>query len=141
LLRAVVDTNVLVSAVIKPRGATGPVLRHLRNADFVLIYSEPLLTEVADVLNRPRLRDKYGLTPQDVETVVALILFRGEAVVPTRRITQVRDPRDNMVLEAAVDGRADVVVSGDNDLLSIEAFEAIRILPPAEFLALLSTGS
>lgn len=78
---------------------------------YVLSYSEPLLTELADVLNRPRIRDKCGLTPDDIETLVALVLLRGEGVVPTRRVTICRDPKDNMILEAAADGRADAIVS------------------------------
>ena len=133
-MRAVIDTNILVRAVIKPLGTVGPVLRRLRDGDYILVYSEPLITEFVDVLNRPRIKDKYGLAPEDIETVVALILLRGEAVVPTRRITICRDPDDNMFLEAAVDGGADIIVSGDDDLLEIEAFEGIPIVRPGEFL-------
>lgn len=57
----------------------------------------------ADNLNRPRIRDKYGLRQDDIETVVALILMRSEAVVPSRRITICCDPKDNVFLEAAAD--------------------------------------
>ncbi len=135
MIRAVVDTNILVSAVIKPSGALGEVLGRLRDGDFVLLYSEPILTEVVDVLNRPRIRDKYGLDASDIEIVVALVLLRGEAVVPTRRITVCRDPKDNMFLEAAADGSASMIVSGDDDLLDLEMFEGIPIITPADFLA------
>ena len=137
-MRAVIDTNILVRAVIKPLGTLGPVLRRLRDGDYVEIYSEPLITELVDVLNRPRIKDKYGLAPEDIETIIALILLRGEAVVPTRRITICRDPKDNMFLEAAVDGGADIIVSGDDDLLEIEAFERMPIVSPGEFLSKLS---
>jgi len=135
LIRAVVDTNILVRAVIKPLGTVGPVLRRLRDGAYVLIYSEPLLTELVDVLNRPRIKDKYRLAPEDIETIVALILLRGEAIVPRRRITICRDPKDNMFLEAAADGMADAIVSGDDDLLELNDFEGIPIVTPAEFLA------
>jgi putative PIN family toxin of toxin-antitoxin system len=141
LLRAVVDTNILVRAVIKPLGSVGPVLRRLRDGAYVLLYSEPLLTELVDVLNRPRIRDKYSLTPDDIETVVALVLLRGEGIVPTRRIDICRDPKDNMLLEAAADGNADVIVSGDKDLLDLEAFEEIPIVGPADFLARLGEAA
>jgi putative PIN family toxin of toxin-antitoxin system len=135
LIRAVVDTNILVRAVIKPLGTVGPVLRRLRDGDYVLLSSEPILTELVDVLNRPHIRDKYGLAPEDIGTIVALILLRGEAVVPKRRITICRDPKDNMFLEAAAAGSADFIVSGDDDLLDLEAFEGIPIVKPFEFLA------
>ncbi len=134
-MRAVVDTNILVRSVIKPLGTVGPVLHRLRDGDYVLLYSEPIITELVDVLNRPHIRDKYDLSSEDIETIVTLILLRGEAVVPTRRITICRDPKDNMFLEAAVDGGADVIVSGDNDLLKLESFEGIPVITPSEFLA------
>ena len=81
-MRAVVDTNILVRAVIKPSGTVGPVLLRLRHGDYTLLYAQSLLEELIDVLNRPRIRDKYRLTDQDIQTVVSLILLRGEAVVP-----------------------------------------------------------
>lgn len=123
--------------MIKPLGTVGPVLRRLRDGAYVLLYSEPLITELVDVLNRPRIRDKYGLDQDDIEAVVALILLRGEAVVPSRRITICRDPKDNMFLEAAADAEADILVSGDKDLLDLENFEGIPIVTPAVFLGTL----
>lgn len=135
MIRAVVGTNILVRAVIKPFGTVGPVLRHLRDGDYTILYSEPILTELVDVLNRPRIRDKYGLALEDIETVVGLILLRGESIVPKRRITICRDPKDNMLLEAAADGNADMIVSGDDDLLDLGAFEEIPVTTASEFLA------
>ena len=93
------------------------------------------MTELVDVLNRPHIRDKYGLAQEDIETVVALILLRGEAIVPRRRITICRDPKDNMFLEAAADSLADAIVSGDDDLLELNDFEGIPIITSAEFLS------
>jgi len=141
LIRAVIDTNIIIRAVIKPQGTVGPVLRLLRNGDYILLYSDPLLTELADVLNRPRIRDKYGLSTEDIETVLALILLRGEAVTIIRRIEVCRDPKDNMILEAAVAGGADWIVSGDDDLLTIREFEGIPVVVPAEFLRRLEEDS
>ncbi len=91
-----------------------------------------------DVLNRPRLRAKYGLRPEDAAAVLKLILLRGAEVRPTRRITVCRDPKDDKFLEVAVAGRADAIVSGDLDLLVLSPFEGIPILEPAEFLARLA---
>jgi len=110
-------------------------MRRLRDSSYVLLYSESLQTELLDVLNRPHIRDKYNLAPEDIETVVALILLRGEAIVPRRRITICRDPKDNMFLEAAADGMADAIVCGRDDLLELNDFEGIPIVTPAEFLA------
>ena len=138
--RAVVDTNILIRALIKPQGTVGPVLTRLRDGDYTLLYAEPLLDELMAKLALPRIRDKYHLADDDVETVLALILLRGESVMPQRRITACRDPKDNVVLEVAVAGEADYIVTGDNDLLVLHPFEDTPIVGPAEFLEALETA-
>ena len=129
-MRAVVDTNVLVSALILPHGSVGPVLLRLRQGEYTLLYAQSLLEELVDVLNRPRIRHKYGLSQEDIQSVVGLIILRGEAVIPERRIAACRDPRDDKFLEVAVAGRADVIVSSDQDLLALHPCENIRGIPP-----------
>jgi putative PIN family toxin of toxin-antitoxin system len=136
-MRVVADTNVLVRALIMPHGTVGPVLLRLRQGHYTLLYAQSLLEELLDVLNRPRIRHKYGLTEEDIETVVGLILLRGEGVVPEQRISACRDPKDEKFLEVAVAGKADVIVSGDQDLLALHPFAGIPILPPADFLRML----
>lgn len=137
-MRVVVDTNILVSAVIKPTGAVGPVLIALRKGRYTILYAQPLLTELVDVINRPRIRNKYGLTDEDIRTVIALILLRGEAVMPQEKITACRDPDDNKFLEVAVAGDADLIVSGDGDLLVLNPFRDIPIVTPRAFLKMLT---
>lgn len=136
-MRAVIDTNILVRALIMPHGSVGPVLQRLRQGDYTILYAPPLLAELVDVLNRPRIRTKYDLSDEDIKTVLSLILLRGETITPTRTITACRDPKDNKFLEVAVAGQADAIVSGDEDLLVLDPFEGIPIISPAEFLKLL----
>jgi putative PIN family toxin of toxin-antitoxin system len=133
-MRAVIDTNILVRAVIKPQGTVGPILLRLRRGDYTLLYSQPLLEELVDVLSRPRLRRKYGVNDDDIKTIISLILLRGEVVTPTQPITVCRDPKDNKFLEAAVAGQAEAIVSGDEDLLILDPFVGIPILRSAAFL-------
>jgi putative PIN family toxin of toxin-antitoxin system len=141
LIAAVVDTNILVRAVNKPTGSVGPVLERLRDKDYLLIYSEPLLSEFVDVINRPRIRDKYHITPEDISTVVALLILRGREIRSVERIEICRDPKDNMVLEAAIAGEAQVIVSGDEDLLTLDPFRGISIVSPSKFLEMLDRES
>jgi putative PIN family toxin of toxin-antitoxin system len=136
-MRVVVDTNVLVRAVIRPQGTVGPMLLRLRQGEYTLLTSRALLEELIDVLNRPRIRGKYHLTDQDIQTVVGLLLLRGEQVMPTERIVTCRDPRDDKFLEVAVAGKADVIVSGDQDLLDLHPYAGIAIVPPNIFLRML----
>lgn len=136
-MRAVLDTNVFVSAVIRPGSRLGRVLDLFRGGAFTLLYSASLLAELRDVLGRAWVRERYNVTDEDVEALMGLLDERGEEVSPARRIAVCRDPEDDQVLEAAVAGRADVVVSGDADLLVHDPFERIRIVRPSEFLAML----
>ncbi|HET8630101.1 MAG TPA: putative toxin-antitoxin system toxin component, PIN family [Thermomicrobiales bacterium] len=136
-MRAVVDTNVLVSALIRREGAVGPVLAYLKEGAFTLLYTDQLLAELISVLARPRIRDKYLAGRADVGAILLTIAREGESVVTSRTITVCRDARDNWLLEAAVAGRADAVVTGDRDLLVLHPFEGIPIITPTSFLALL----
>lgn len=111
------------------------MLEELLDGTYRLIYSSALLDELIDVLGRPRFHTKYRIEQQEVEALVGLIVLKGELVVSTQTIRACRDPKDDMVLEAAVAARADIIVSGDKDLLVLNPFEGIPIVGPAEFLA------
>jgi putative PIN family toxin of toxin-antitoxin system len=139
-MRAVVDTNILVSAVITPHGSVGPVILRLRQGDYILLYANSLLAELVDVLNRPRIRQKYHLDDDDIATVISLILLLGEEVISRQRIVACRDPKDDKFLEVAVAGHANVIVTGDADLLIMNPFSGIPIIPPRAFLHMLDAG-
>ena len=136
-MRAVVDTNIVVRALIKPGGSVGPVLGCLRDGRYEALYSQEILEELVDVLARPRLRDKYSISDDLVESILKLILWRGEEIRPSRSLAVCRDLKNDKFLEVAVDGNADVIVSGDNDLLVLNPFEGIAIVPPVRFLEML----
>jgi len=134
-MRVAVDTGVLVSALIQPRGTTGEGLRALRDGRFTIVYSTPIVVEIIDVLGRPRIQSKYHVQPEDINALINLIRLRGELVIPIQNVTACRDPRDNKFLEAALAGEAEAVVTGDDDLLVLHPFEGIDILRPIELLA------
>ena len=135
MMRVVIDTNVMVSAAILPTGRLGAVILHLRQGDFVPLYSTETLEELAQVLARPRIRTKYGITDADIRALIDLVLLRGEAVARVTRVAVCRDPKDDVFLEVALAGRADYLVSGDDDLLTLHPFRGIPIITPAAFLA------
>ncbi|MCJ7433837.1 MAG: putative toxin-antitoxin system toxin component, PIN family [Anaerolineales bacterium] len=134
-MRAVIDTGVLVSALIRKQGTTGDVLNSLRDGRFIVIYTTDILVEVIDVLGRAKFRTKYHIEPDDITALINLIRLRGELVMPTQKITVCRDPKDDKFLEAALAAQTDCIVSGDADLLVLTPFQDIPILRPAEFLA------
>ena len=134
-MRAVIDTGVFVSGLIRRQGTTGDVLRALRDGRFTAIYSTDIVVEIIDVLGRAEFRSKYHIEPDDITALVNLIRLRGELVTPVRKVNACRDPKDDKFLEAALSTQTDCIVSGDDDLLDLTPFEEIPILRPAEFLA------
>lgn len=140
MIRAVVDTNILIRSVLKPKGPTGPILSQLKAGRFQLLFSAPLLEELAEVLSRPRFRDKYGVSAADVANILTLLVSEGEEVFPSVPIKACRDPKDNKFLEAALAGRADVIVTGDEDLFALHPFEGIQILGLTAFLDRLTSS-
>jgi putative PIN family toxin of toxin-antitoxin system len=137
MIRAVVDTNILIRSLIKPQGTVGPIISRLRDGDYTLVYSAPLVDELVAKLSLPRIQVKYHIRLEEIEALVALIVLQGEKVIPTRKVRVCRDPKDDMFIEAALAGEAQVVVTGDDDLLTLKEFETVRFVTPRAFLAAL----
>jgi putative PIN family toxin of toxin-antitoxin system len=131
-LRFVFDTNVIVSAALLagsiPRQAFDKALGEGR-----VLISVPTLLELAEVLSRKKL-NKYLLEEERMRFLVAL-LKEAELIDITEVVTECRDARDNKFLELAVSGRANCIVSGDEDLRILNPFRGIPILTPREFLS------
>jgi putative PIN family toxin of toxin-antitoxin system len=126
-VRVVIDTNVLVSFLINndsvPGRAVGQIIEH---------HTPLLSAETLRELVRPRLQ-RY-LDPRAAAEAVMLLTRIAEAIPTISRLEICRDPDDDRILELALDGRADFVVTGDSDLLSLAAFRDVRIVTPRLFL-------
>jgi putative PIN family toxin of toxin-antitoxin system len=130
--RVVLDTNILVSGLLG--GTATEVIKQWRAGAFTLIVSEKIMAEYEAVLSRP----KFKLPEWVIQELLGYIHEHAEWVIPYREIHEVtRDPSDNKFLEAAVSGQANWLVSGDNDLLGLNEFEGILVIPSWEFLRLL----
>ena len=123
-----------MSAIILPARSIGKVIFYLRRGKYTPLYCIDTLEELANVLGRPRIRDKYNVTEADIRAILDLILLKGELVQPGDLITESRDPKDDIFLSVAVAGLAELIVSGDDDLLSLTPFRGITILSPAAFI-------
>lgn len=130
-LRLVLDTNVIVSAVLAPGGKPRRCLERALGSD-LLVLTDETRAEMLDVLHRPRLQRFVVASERD--GVLARVAARSVRVGPSERITACRDPKDDKFLDAAVAGRVDYLVSGDEDLLVLNPFRGIPILRPAAFL-------
>jgi uncharacterized protein len=146
-VRVVVDTNVWVSTLLNRSGAPALVLAALKAGDFTLLTSEPLLAELAEVLLRPRIARKYGITPDDADELVALLRRRAHVVPVVGEVRLCRDPDDDMVIETALRGRADMLVTRDEDLKGTSEVAnalgpvGVAVVSVRRFLAALDEGN
>ncbi len=116
MIGLVLDTNVVVSAVINGSGFEAKVLDIAVAAKVKLYATDAILLEYGEVLSRP----KFGFKPADVSAVMRLIRMRAALVKPKRRLRVSPDEGDNRFLECAVEARADFLVTGN-----------LRHFPPA----------
>ncbi|MEX0777883.1 MAG: putative toxin-antitoxin system toxin component, PIN family [Phycisphaeraceae bacterium] len=132
-MRVVCDVNVVVSAALLP----GSIPHQALNRVLVtgrLVTSEDLIRTTRQTLLRPKF-ERYITEDERLEFLAALI-SDSELVAVTQRVTACRDVDDDMVLEAAVNGQATHIVTGDRDLLVLHPFRSIAILTPKDFVAL-----
>ena len=140
MIRAVLDSNVIVSGVIRQTGAPGQLLQAaLEAGTFILVTSPSLLQEVAETLWEEKIR-KYHRWSQERLLAFVARLHRQSQVTPGQLQLRViaDDPDDNAVLACASEGNAAYIVTGDGHLLTLDAYAGIRIVTPAHFLRALA---
>lgn len=131
--RIVADTNVLISAALRSRGIPRAAIDAVRSEDGLLLFSAETFAEIRTRLMRPKF-DRY--LEQQFRTSWLLQIEAVSKLVPiTGAALGCRDPDDDKLLETALAGEADCLVTGDRDLLSMTPFRGIPILSPADFLA------
>ena len=134
MIRAVLDTNVIVSGILHESGNPGNILKAvLGGTQLLLITSLPILREVGAVLQRPQITRRHGWDTREI----ALFLARLSAIsvlTPGRMELHVviEDPSDDMFLAAALEGDAAYIVSGDRHLLSLGRYQGVAIVSPAQ---------
>lgn len=133
-MRVVLDTNVLVSALLKRDSIPGRLLQAVWDGSLDLVLSEPLLTELRDVLDYPKIRRRLLANAIDRDLFLDLLpFFTIQVDVSGIQVPRPRDAADEMVLATFVAGQAEWLVSGDEDLLVLA--DQYPILTPAAFVA------
>lgn len=129
MIRVVIDTNIIVSAYLG--GTLEIIIRSLKAGKFILIVSKTIADEYLNVLSRP----KFGIEHSEFDDFASLLLVKAEFVTPLESVTAIEaDPSDNKFLEAALQGSAVYVVSGDSHLLELKTFRDIPIISAREFI-------
>jgi uncharacterized protein len=129
--RVVVDTNVLVSRLILPQSVPAHALRRVE-LQARLLVSEATMYELADVLARPKFDTYVNL--EDRRQFIRQLGGIAEFVPIIQIVHECRDPRDDKFLELALNGKADVIITGDEDLLKLHPWREIAILSPLNYL-------
>ncbi len=133
-IRVVVDTNIWISFLI------GKTIAGLSNAiinnSVQILFSEELFDELIEVLNRPKFR-KYFST-EDIYELVSLINTKVEWIKITNHFNDCRDAKDNFLLDLIVSGKADYLVTGDDDLITLNPYKNVNILHYRDFTEILN---
>lgn len=140
-MKAVLDANVFVSALINTRGKPRQILDLWREEAFELILSAAILDEIGRVLRYPKIAALHKLAEPELQEFLALLGEEGHVVEPVERLQVSPDEPDNRYIECALAGGADYLVTGDKlHLLPIGEYQGMQIVSPAMFLAVLQIG-
>jgi putative PIN family toxin of toxin-antitoxin system len=136
-MRAVLDTNVVVSAVLIRVGNERHILDAWRHGAFDLVLSPQLLEELGRVLSYPRIRDTRWMTEAEVVELLQILAEESIFVPGQLMVTASRDPTDDKFIVAALEADADYLVTGDKDLLTLGAYRDVKIVTPGAFRGIL----
>lgn len=140
MLRVVLDANVLISAILTPHGEAAKIIRAWKKDLFRLLVSDAILSELGRVLLYPKIRKRHGWDPAEVRHFLDNLARVSMWVPATVHLHVVHtDPSDDRYLECAVSGDADLIVSGDQDLLDIRMYQNIAIVTFRNFLKALES--
>ena len=146
MLRIVFDTNLFVSSLLVREGLPAQALAAWRGGRFVLIISPIIVDEITATLKYQRIRRKYGVTDEQVAELTSLLLTDAQVVPGDPKEMKVTgaipdDEDDEIILACAVEGRADLIVSGDSHLLSLAVYRNIPIVTVRQFTNQLTQSS
>ena len=137
-VRAVLDTNVLVSGLLTGHGPPRRLVDAWLDGRYVLVTSLYQVEELNHVLAYPRIANRLRLTDADVDLLLAALLSQGEVVAGVLQLPGVtRDPKDDPLVACAVEGGAAYLVSGDADLLDLDEYEGCQVVTPGRFVEIL----
>ena len=128
-MKVVFDTNVFVSALTLPRGSAARALDRVVRGGHQLCISKPIVDELLRVLARKFARDR-----EELARVAVFLSDLGVLIRPTHRVRVLEDPADDRVLECALAGRADAIVTGDKAMLRLGTHGGVRIITLRGFL-------
>jgi uncharacterized protein len=128
-MKVVFDSNILIAALLFPGGRAEAAVANIFAGVDDLVISRPIIQEVLSVLASKFTRDK-----EELSRVAVVLGEMGQIVEPSRRLSVLRDEPDNRILECAVEGNAEAIVTGDKAMLAIGEYEGIRMVALVDYL-------
>lgn len=132
-IRVVIDTQLFLRAAINRRSLPAKLIFDMRDK-YELVVSQAIIDEIEDVLQRPKLREKFKALTDDVIDIVIALLVSSEVVNPPTVPNISRDPKDDKFLACAKSAKAKYIVSEDKDLLVLNPYDGIEIIDALAFL-------
>lgn len=132
-MKVVFDTNILVSALVFPGGRGEGALRRIIEEQDQLVISKPILNELLGILAR-----KFSRDAEELAHVAVFLSDLALSVKPRRKLRVVKDEPDNRILECALAGHAEAIVTGDHALLSLGEYNGVRIIGLRDYLELMA---
>ena len=131
MLKVVLDTNLIVSGLNFPTSNLAKILLLVASGEIANFTSRHIVNETRRILI-----DKFFWTGEKVEAAEVWLITFSKSVNPKTRIPVIVDDPDNRILECAVEGQADLIISGDHHLTDLKNYQGIKIIAPSTFLAL-----
>lgn len=128
-MKVVIDTNIWISYLLGSllQGMDGKIL----SKEIKVVVSDEMLKEISEVSSRPKFKNIF--TAKRIKELFSLLDSYAIVVSPSQKVNVCRDGKDNFLLEVALEGEADYLVTGDEDLLVINTFQSTKIIRPKEF--------
>ena len=138
MIRAVVDTNILISGLISPFNYPREIERRWRDGEFVLVTSREIIEEINRVLYLPRIQGKYHLSEYDIQAFILTLTNKSDYIADRLMLKGVApDPGDDKIISCAVEAQADFIVTGDKALLKLGEYQGIKIINAETFIKVL----
>ena len=138
MLKVVIDTNVLVSAIITQRGNAAKILKAWKNKKIKVIVSPKILEEIREVIFRPKIKRLSFWTDEQRKQLLEDLINISFLVPGSLKLRVIpEDPPDDKFIIAAVEGKADYIVTGDEHLSKLGSYKGIKIVSPVEFIRIL----
>lgn len=135
MIRIVLDTNLFVSALLKPGSNPDIILRLVKDEKVLLLMSGSICLEISRVLTYPKIRKRLIASDEELKNFVRLLSTVAIITPDTLNLPSLdADPDDTKYLVCAVEGHADFIISGDHHLTDLVMYRGIRIVTPGDFI-------